>query len=156
MSLPVVFHRYLGELYHNNDNIPLSCFTSRNLEYINTSYSQLAMKKLNTEAPGEKQKSVMDTAHFEENRLKESALNHGQWQEAARNFCAFVEEISGDPDSKASKHWQAHFGFFDNTEDAEDNFPAILLADISCAQNTGHTLSLSRGSCTHASSIRPP
>jgi uncharacterized membrane protein YgcG len=130
MSLPVVFHRYLGELYHNNDNIPLSCFTSCNLEYINTLYSQLAMKKLNAEAPGEKQKSVMDTTHFEENRLKESALNRGQWQEAARNFCAFVEEISGDPDSKASKRWQAHFGFFDNTEDAEDNFPTILLANI--------------------------
>ncbi|KAJ7363085.1 hypothetical protein DFH08DRAFT_951283 [Mycena albidolilacea] len=53
MSLPVVFHRYLGELYNNNNNIPLSCFTSCNLEFINTSYSQLAMKKLNTEAPGE-------------------------------------------------------------------------------------------------------
>jgi hypothetical protein len=116
MSLPVVFYRYLGELYYNNNNIPLSCFTSRNLEYINTSYSQLAIKKLNAEAPGEKQKSVMDTAHFEENRLKESALNRSQWQEAVRNFCAFVEEISGDPDSKASKCWQAHFGFFDNTE----------------------------------------
>jgi hypothetical protein len=131
MSLPIVFHCYLGELYHNNNNnIPFSCFTSHNLEYINTSYSQLAMKKLNAEAPGEKQKSVMETAHFEENRLKESALNCGQWQEAAHNFCVFIKEISGDPDSKASKCWQAHFGFFDNTEDAEDNFPAILLADI--------------------------
>jgi hypothetical protein len=88
------------------------------------------MKNLNAKAPGEKQKSVMDTVHFEENRLKESALNHGQWQEAVLNFCAFIEEISGDPDSKASKCWQAHFGFFDNTEDAEDNFPVILLADI--------------------------
>jgi hypothetical protein len=52
------------------------------------------VKKLNAEAPGEKQKSVMDTAHFEENRLEESALNRGQWQEAVRNFCAFIEEIS--------------------------------------------------------------
>jgi hypothetical protein len=40
MSLPVLFHHYLGELYHNNDNIPLSCFTSRNLEYINALYSR--------------------------------------------------------------------------------------------------------------------
>ncbi|KAJ7203474.1 hypothetical protein C8J57DRAFT_1259658 [Mycena rebaudengoi] len=131
MALPVVFHHYLKELDLHDYYIPLSLFTSSNLELINSSAPLLATVKLNPGNGKDKALRVLDTASFEYNYGREEDLDHGQWQEAARNYAAFIAAVSGGDESDQYIRWDAHFGFFERTEDQQGNFAAILAADIS-------------------------
>lgn len=130
MSLPIAFHSLLFDLYTHDIYIPLSLFTSPNLELINSSSATLATRKLNALNPGQKQPIVLDTEAFEQKYQTEGALDRAQWIEAARNYVSFIEEASGDRNSAASTRWNAHFGHFEHVEQAQENFPAILTTDI--------------------------
>jgi hypothetical protein len=83
MSFPVAFHPLLRELYHHEAYLPLSLFTSKNLELISASFATIMLRKLNAPGPGLKQPSVLDTEAFEEKVLREEAMDHAQWLEAA-------------------------------------------------------------------------
>ncbi|KAJ7121482.1 hypothetical protein C8R44DRAFT_622773, partial [Mycena epipterygia] len=85
MSLPVVFHSYLHDLATHNIYIPLSIFTSPNLEIVNAQAATLETIKLNAANPTEKQTRVLNTLAFEAKYLKEEEIDRGQWLEAARN-----------------------------------------------------------------------
>ncbi|KAJ7090548.1 hypothetical protein C8R44DRAFT_564016, partial [Mycena epipterygia] len=116
-------------LFSLNIYIPLSIFTSPNLEILNATAATVDTKKLNAANPTEKQSRVLDTAAFEAKYLKEIDLDRAQWHEAARNYVAFVEEVCG-ADSKEAARWNAHFGFFDHVDKAEAHYIAILATDI--------------------------
>lgn len=133
MAPPVVFHPLLKELWLNDIHIPLSLLTSPSLKTINANASTIELPKHNASRDDLNPKGLklLDTAAFERNYLAEAKLDRGQWQEAAQNFVAFIAEISGDEHGPESTRWHSHFGFFDNVEDAEQNFPAVLHADIS-------------------------
>ncbi|KAJ7431675.1 hypothetical protein FB451DRAFT_1485857 [Mycena latifolia] len=130
MSLPVAFHSLLFDLYSHDVYLPISLFTSPNLEVINTSAATLTMRKLNAPVPGAKQPQVLDTDVFERAHGTELNLDRGQWIEASRNYVTFIEEASGGADSPESARWNTHFGYFERVENAQDNYPAILACDI--------------------------
>ncbi|KAJ7497704.1 hypothetical protein FB451DRAFT_1359892 [Mycena latifolia] len=129
MSLPVVFHPYLKDLLYYRVYIPLSMFTSPNLDIINSTSATIDTIKLNPANPGEKPFQVINTDLFKAKYLREGDLDRGQWQEAARNFVTFIEEVHG-VDSEQGKRWNTHFGYFANAEHAEKNYLAILSADM--------------------------
>ncbi|KAJ7125677.1 hypothetical protein C8R43DRAFT_715387 [Mycena crocata] len=130
MSLPLAFHALLRDLYYRDIYIPLSLFTSANLEIINSSAATLTLRKINGPSPGDKQPRILDTAAFEAAHLYEIDLKRGQWSEGSRNYVSFLVEVSGDPASPICARFHAHFGFFEHVEDAEENYPAILSTDI--------------------------
>ncbi|KAJ7107599.1 hypothetical protein C8R43DRAFT_1140174 [Mycena crocata] len=130
MSLPAVFHALLTNLFDNNIYIPLSLFTSPNLEIIKSTAATLAMIKLNVRVPGDKQLRVLDTVAFKEKYLKEADMDCGQWTEASRNKVVFIEEITGSATSDLSLCFNTHFGFFEHAKNQEENYPAILATDI--------------------------
>jgi hypothetical protein len=132
MNMPPRFSSYITELYMNNLHLPLSLFTSNNLDLVNNSYKSMATVKHN--APGavssDKQIRVLDTASFERKFLAERNMDRGQWLEAAQNFVTFLEGHWSDRDHEQVKCWSLHFGFFAQGEKQETNFPAILATDI--------------------------
>ncbi|KAJ7306224.1 hypothetical protein DFH08DRAFT_824879 [Mycena albidolilacea] len=75
MNMPPRFSSYITELYINNLHLPLSLFTSNNLDLVN-SYESMATVKPN--APGaissNKQIRVLDTASFERKFLVEKSI----------------------------------------------------------------------------------
>ncbi|KAJ7715235.1 hypothetical protein B0H16DRAFT_1806213, partial [Mycena metata] len=104
MSLPIVFHKIIRELYEHDIYIPLSIFTIPSLILINANAAVVDMVKLNATWSADKQLRVMSTVAFE-NKMEgaESAM-------VAR--------------------WEAHFGFFTGVQDVELNFTAIRATDI--------------------------
>ncbi|KAJ7068915.1 hypothetical protein B0H15DRAFT_970470 [Mycena belliarum] len=94
MSLPVAFNAIIFDLHAHNIYLPLSLFTSQNLEVINSSAATLPTLKLNAE-PGCKQPVVLNTEAFELKYLKELDLERAQWIEASSNYIAFLTEASG-------------------------------------------------------------
>ncbi|KAJ7237352.1 hypothetical protein C8J57DRAFT_1568460 [Mycena rebaudengoi] len=130
MSLPVAFHSLLRELYDHEAYLPLSLFTSKNLELISASFATIALRKLNAPGPGLKQPSVLDTEAFEEKVLREEVMGRAQWLEAAANFLTFLESVTGDPESSQCIRWHAHFGFFNSVSNKEVTFPAVRSTDI--------------------------
>ncbi|KAJ7314891.1 hypothetical protein DFH08DRAFT_820867 [Mycena albidolilacea] len=81
------FSSYITELYMKNLPLPLSLFTSNNLDLVNNLYKSMATIKRN--APGaissDKQIHMLDTASFERKFLAEKNMYWGQWLEAAQN-----------------------------------------------------------------------
>ncbi|KAJ7800427.1 hypothetical protein B0H14DRAFT_3785659 [Mycena olivaceomarginata] len=98
MNMPLKFSSYITELYMNNLHLPLSLFTSNNLDLVNNSYESMATVKSNV--PGaissDKQICVLDTASFERKFLVEKNMDRGQWLEAAQNFVTFLEGYWSD------------------------------------------------------------
>ncbi|KAK7041247.1 hypothetical protein R3P38DRAFT_2768608 [Favolaschia claudopus] len=92
MSLPLVFHSCLIELYTNFIHIPLSVFTSPSLSLINANAPTMDTVKLNAAALGEKQIRVMSTATFEATVLREAEMDGAQWTEAAYNMISFTKK----------------------------------------------------------------
>ncbi|KAJ7752253.1 hypothetical protein DFH07DRAFT_774542 [Mycena maculata] len=128
MSLPIVFHSCIRELYKYDIYMPLSMFTTPNLLAINTNATTMHMAKLNPPNTGDKQIRVIDTDVFEQKIQAELSLDRAQWTEAARNYVNFISLVEG-AGSSAEARWNAHFAFFQNSPDAADIFPAILIAD---------------------------
>jgi hypothetical protein len=129
MSAPVVFHQYLKDLYSHDIYIPLSFFTSPNLEYINSNASVLELSKTNTPYSSKDQIKLLNIAALEKACYKEEEMDRGQWLEASRNYVAFLGIIEGE-DSVPQIRWDTHFANFEKLENAEVNFPAILAADV--------------------------
>ncbi|KAJ6530509.1 hypothetical protein DFH09DRAFT_822145, partial [Mycena vulgaris] len=111
MSLPVVFHQLLFDLYSRDVYMPLSLFTSPNLEVINSEAATLTMRRLNA-APSQKEPRILDPEVFERTYGSELLLDRGQWIEPSRNLVSFIEEASGDDRPAQSARWNAHYGFF--------------------------------------------
>ncbi|KAJ7892705.1 hypothetical protein B0H13DRAFT_2339932 [Mycena leptocephala] len=75
MNLPVSFHSLLFDLCALDIYMPLSLFTSPNLDLITCSSATLTTRILNTPGPGQKQPLVPDTEAFEQKYLREADLN---------------------------------------------------------------------------------
>ncbi|KAJ6522563.1 hypothetical protein B0H19DRAFT_1086021 [Mycena capillaripes] len=129
LSPPVVYHQYLHDLRKHHVYVPLSLFTSPSLDFISSNAPTLEMMKTNTPYSGKEQVRLLSTAALEKACLKEEDMDRGQWQEASRNFIGFVGGIEGE-DSAAQVRWDSHFAYFEKSNGAEKNFPAILKADI--------------------------
>ncbi|KAJ7696620.1 hypothetical protein B0H14DRAFT_3529727 [Mycena olivaceomarginata] len=97
MNMPPRFSSDITELYMNL-HLPLSLFTSNNLDLVNNSYESMATVKSNV--PGaissDKQIRVLDTASFERKFLAVKNMDRGQWLEAAQNFVTFLEGYWSD------------------------------------------------------------
>jgi hypothetical protein len=130
MSVPVVFHQYLKDLYKHEIYIPLCLFTSPNLDYINSNASSLEMSKTNTPFSIKEQVWLLNVVSLIKACYREEEMDRGQWQEAARNWISFMGIVEGE-DSVQQARWDNHFAYFEKSQNAEVNFPAILLADIS-------------------------
>jgi uncharacterized membrane protein YgcG len=130
MSAPVVFHQYLKDLYRHDIYIPLSLFTSPNLDFINSNASSLELTKTNTPYSTKDQVRLLNVGVILKQCYKEEDMDRGQWLEASRNYIAFLGDIEGE-DSDPQIRWDSHFAYFEKSDGAEGNFPAILLADIS-------------------------
>ncbi|KAJ7720955.1 hypothetical protein B0H16DRAFT_1738597 [Mycena metata] len=124
--LPIVFHQFIRELYSNKIYIPLSVFTSPSLIYINAHTPTMEKIKLNTASSADKPLCVLDTAAFESNCLAEKDLDRDEWTEAAQDWVSFIETV----ESEKPDHWNAHFGFLEDQDNAKSIFPAILITDI--------------------------
>jgi hypothetical protein len=129
MSAPVVFHQYLKDLYSHDIYIPLSFFTSPNLEYINSNASALELSKTNTPYSSKDQIKLLNVAALEKACYREEEMDRGQWLEACRNYVAFLGVTEGE-DSAPQIRWDSHFAYFKKSENAKVNFPAILAADV--------------------------
>jgi hypothetical protein len=132
MTMPPRFSSYIAELYQNNLHLPLSLFTSNNLDLVNNAYESMATVKQN--APGtissNKQIHVLDTASFEKKILAERNMDCGQWLEGAQNLVTFLKGYWNNREHEQVKHWSHHFSFFAQIEKQETNFPAIITTDI--------------------------
>ncbi|KAJ7717687.1 hypothetical protein B0H16DRAFT_1740492 [Mycena metata] len=111
--LPIVFHQFIRELYSNKIYIPLSVFTSPSLIHQRAHPPTMEKIKLNTASSADKPLCVLDTAAFESNCLAEKDLDPS------------LRRWSEKPD-----HWNAHFGFLEDQDNAKSIFPAILITDI--------------------------
>ncbi|KAJ7327546.1 hypothetical protein DFH08DRAFT_1026611 [Mycena albidolilacea] len=108
MTMPPRFSTYIAELYQNNLHLPLSLFTSNNLDLVNNSYESMATVKRN--APGaissDKQIRVLDTASFERKFLAEKNMDRGQWLEGVQNYVTFLEGYWNDREHEQVKCWR--------------------------------------------------
>ncbi|KAJ6460526.1 hypothetical protein C8R45DRAFT_941616 [Mycena sanguinolenta] len=86
MSLPIVFHAMLQDLFFYNIYMPLSLFTTSNLCKVNATAAVLDTRKLNPAAPGDKQIRVLDVSAFEAAHGREEDLSCVQWKEGAQNY----------------------------------------------------------------------
>jgi hypothetical protein len=129
MSLPIVFHDLLHDLVRFGVYIPLSLFTSPNLEILNSSHATVLMRKTNPIVQGGKEPRILDSEAFESAHGRELDLDRGQFTEAARNYVTFLELVHG-ADSEIVQRWHSHFGFFERAEHAQENFPAIRATDV--------------------------
>ncbi|KAJ7605236.1 hypothetical protein DFH06DRAFT_1150627 [Mycena polygramma] len=132
LAAPIVYNVLLRELYNHDKYLPLSLFTTANLEYINSNASALPMIKLNKldeasvlSKPG----LFFDAETFQRTHLREEDLNRGQWGEAAKNHNKFIAFMTG-VGSPAHIRWDQHFAYFESAPDAEQNYAAHLEADI--------------------------
>ncbi|KAJ7602608.1 hypothetical protein DFH06DRAFT_1152711 [Mycena polygramma] len=98
LAAPIVYNVLLRELYNHDKYLPLSLFTTANLEYINSNASALPMIKLNKldeasvlSKPG----LFFDAETFQRTHLCEEDLNRGQWGEAAKNHNEFIAFMTG-------------------------------------------------------------
>ncbi|KAJ7759901.1 hypothetical protein B0H16DRAFT_1720115 [Mycena metata] len=129
MAPPIVFHPLIHELYDRDIYIPLSLFTDKNLEYVNTNASTIAMRKLNPASSSDKRVNVLDTGAFEAAVLREADLDRAQFGEAAENFATFILEKEEEGSPLATR-WGQHFQYFTKVQGAEGVFPAILDTEI--------------------------
>ncbi|KAJ7720777.1 hypothetical protein B0H16DRAFT_1474206 [Mycena metata] len=129
MAPPIVFHPLIHELYDRDIYAPLSLFTDKNLEYVNSNASTIAMRKLNPAISSDKRVNVLDTAAFEAAVLREADLDRAQFGEAAENFATFILEKEEDGSPLAIR-WGQHFQYFAKVQGAEGVFPAILDTEI--------------------------
>jgi hypothetical protein len=77
MSAPVVFHQYLKDLYAHDIYIPLSFFTSPNLEYINSNMSALELSKRNTPYSTKDQIKLLNVAALEKACYRGQDMDRG-------------------------------------------------------------------------------
>ncbi|KAJ6472475.1 hypothetical protein C8R45DRAFT_804104, partial [Mycena sanguinolenta] len=112
MSLPIVFHAMLQDLFFYNIYMPLSLFTTSNLCKVNATAAMLDTRKLNPAAPGDKQIRVLDVSAFKAAHGREEDLSCAQWKEGARNYVDFMGVVAGGDTSPEYIRWSAHFGFF--------------------------------------------
>ncbi|KAJ6503411.1 hypothetical protein C8R47DRAFT_948711, partial [Mycena vitilis] len=109
--------------------IPLSAFTTDNLDFINSNHASLATLKYNSNITPDKQVRLLDILAFQESRGREQDMTRGQWLEGAKNFLEFIAFMEGEG-SAAHVRWDAHFGFFDRSEKGETYFAAYKAAEI--------------------------
>ncbi|KAF7315098.1 Reverse transcriptase/ribonuclease H [Mycena indigotica] len=126
LALPVTFHRFLHDLFRLDMECPLSLFTTSSLRYIATNAATLPTKKINAPEGVDKRPVVLDVGDFQKNVLDENNLDRGQWIEASKNFLLFVAEAQPE----RAERYTDHFAFFEQHQDGEDLFPAILKTDI--------------------------
>ncbi|KAJ6596276.1 hypothetical protein DFH09DRAFT_1305172 [Mycena vulgaris] len=129
MSIPIVFHKLLYNLVQFGVYIPLSTFTSPNLECLNSTHATITMRKTNPLIQGGKEPRILDSEAFERAHGRELDLDRGQFTEAARNYVTFLEQYHG-ADFDIVQRWHSHFGFFERVERAQEKFPAILATEI--------------------------
>ncbi|KAJ7307676.1 hypothetical protein DFH08DRAFT_1051543 [Mycena albidolilacea] len=71
---------YLDELYLNNMHLPLSLFTSNNLDLVNNTRKSIATVKRNMPSATSSDKQI-HIASFKRKILAEKNMDHGQWLE---------------------------------------------------------------------------
>ncbi|KAF7297499.1 hypothetical protein MIND_00983700 [Mycena indigotica] len=126
LALPVTFHRFLHDLFRLDMECPLSLFTTSSLRYIATNAATLPTKKINAPEGVDKRPVVLDVGDFQKNVLDENNMDRGQWIEASKNFLQFIREAQPE----RLQRFADHFAFFEQHQDGEDLFPAILKTDI--------------------------
>ncbi|KAJ7724530.1 hypothetical protein B0H16DRAFT_1472383 [Mycena metata] len=129
MATPIVFDLLIHELYNLDIYAPLSLFTDKNLEYVNSNTSTITLRKLNPTSSSDKRINILDMVTFESSVLWEADLDRVQFGEAADNFTTFILAKEG-PGSAYAVCWGCHFEVFSEVEDTQNVFAAILETEI--------------------------